>query len=335
MKFLPALLLAAAAFAQSWTPQISNTSASLRGLSAVDDKVVWSSGIGGTFLRTTDGGVTWVASRVPGAETLDFRGVRAFSATTAFLMSIGPGDKSRIYKTTDAGLHWSLQFTHPDPKGFLDSIAFWDPDHGIVLGDALDGSADIRTTDDGGAHWQRQKTPPALANEGSFAASNTCLFLAGGNQVWFVTGGPGAARVLRSQDRGRSWSVATTPIRNDSASAGIFSIAFAGARGIVVGGDYSKDKEDRQNIAVSSDGGRTWTAPSGAPKGFRSAVAWVPEHQLWIATGTSGSDFSTDDGSTWKLFDEGSYNSLSFVAGGAGWAAGARGRIARFQPPAR
>lgn len=335
MKFLAALLAAGASFAQSWTPQTSNTTASLRGLSAVDGRTVWASGSGGVFLRTTDGGATWIAGRVPDADTLDFRGVRALDARTAYLMSIGPGDKSRIYKTTDAGEHWSLQFTHPDPKGFLDSIAFWDADHGIVLGDALEGTADIRTTDDGGAHWQRQKTPPALPNEGAFAASNTCLFLAGDRQAWFVTGGTGAARVFHSADRGRTWTVTATPVRNDAASAGIFSIAFASAtRGIIVGGDYSKDKEDRANIAVTTDGGRTWAAPPTGPRGFRSAVAWVPELKLWIVTGTSGSDFSADDARTWIAFDDGSYNAISFT-GGAGWAAGARGRIARFQAPKR
>ncbi len=336
MKFAAAGLLAVVSFAQSWTPQTSHTAASLRGLSAVDERTAWASGTGGTFLRTTDGGATWTAAVVPGADSLDFRGVRAFDARTAYLMSAGPGDKSRIYRTSDGGEHWSLQFTHPDPKGFLDSIAFWDRDHGIVAGDALDGSADIRTTADGGAHWERQKTPPALPNEGSFAASNTCLFLAGDSEAWFVTGGAGAARVFHSPDRGRTWTVAATPVRNDAPSAGIFSIAFADARhGIVVGGDYSKDREDRQNIAATSDGGRTWTAPAAGPHGFRSAVVWAPKLKLWIATGTSGSDLSSDGGRTWKLFDEGSYNALGFAPGGAGWAAGAHGRIARFEAPHR
>jgi photosystem II stability/assembly factor-like uncharacterized protein len=312
--------------------QTSNTTASLRGLSAVDEKTVWASGSGGTYVRTTDGGATWTAGKVTGAETLDFRGVRAIDARTAYLMSIGPGEKSRIYKTTDAGERWTLQFTHPDPKGFLDSIAFWGAGLGIVVGDAIDGSADIRTTEDGGAHWQRQKTPTAIANEGSFAASNTCVFVAPGGKAWFITGGTGAARVFRSEDYGRTWTVAATPMRNDSASAGIFSIAFSTAtRGILVGGDYSKDKEDTGNIAVSNDAGRTWTAPSARPKGFRSAIAWVPERKVWIAAGTSGSDVSADDGATWTQFDEGSYNAVSVAPGGAVWAAGGRGRIARLQ----
>ncbi len=336
MKVLPAVIFTATLCAQNWAPQTSDTRASLRGVSAVDARSVWAGGSGGTYLVTTDAGITWRAAKVPGAEALDFRGIRAIDARTVYLVSTGSGDKSRIYKTTDAGEHWTLQFTEADPKGFFDAIAFWDAQHGIVVGDQLDGSAEARTTNDGGATWQRRTTPAALPNEGSFAASNTCLALFGKRDAWFGTGGLGAARIFHSKDRGRTWTVATTPIRNDGAAAGIFSLAFADVRhGIAVGGDYSKDKEDRQNIALTSDGGRTWQAPTGAgPKGFRSAVAWLPVYKVWIVTGTSGSDISRDDGKTWKLFDSGAYNAMSFVPGGDGWAVGPQGRVARFQPPA-
>jgi photosystem II stability/assembly factor-like uncharacterized protein len=326
------LAFAAALSAQAWIPQTSGSTASLRGVSAVGDRVVWASGTAGTYLHTVDGGATWQAAKVPGAEALDFRGIRAIDARTVYLMSSGAGEKSRIYKTVDAGEHWALQFTNPDPKGFFDSIAFWSAARGIVVGDALDGSAEVRTTDDGGATWVRRKTPPALPNEGSFAASNSCLFTRGKSEVWFITGGPGSARVIHSADAGRTWTAAATPMRNDSASAGIFSIAFSDAKnGVIVGGDYAKDKEAAGNVAITTDGGKTWRAPAGAPKGFRSAVAWLPRLKLWIATGTSGSDVSRDGGRTWKLFDEGSYNAMSFAPGGAGWAVGARGRIAKFQ----
>ncbi|MCX6629542.1 MAG: hypothetical protein NTW28_18140 [Candidatus Solibacter sp.] len=337
MKLLPALFFTASLLAQTWTPQISNTRASLRGISAVDANTVWASGSGGTYLATADGGVTWRASKVPGTEALDFRGIRAIDARTVYLLSSGSGDKSRIYKTSDSGRRWTLLYTNPDPSGFFDAIAFWDVLHGIVVGDQLDGRAEVLTTDDAGATWQRRSPPAGLPNEGSFAASNSCLTLFGKRDAWFATGGPGAARVFHSKDRGRTWAVAVTPMRNDGPAAGIFSLAFADARhGIAVGGDYSKDKEDRQNIALSSDGGRTWSAPPGAvPKGFRSAVAWLPDRKLCVVTGTSGSDVSSDGGKTWRLFDSGAYNAISFVHGGAGWAVGPQGRIARFQPPAR
>jgi photosystem II stability/assembly factor-like uncharacterized protein len=336
MKLLPALCFTATLLAQSWAPQAGNTRASLRGVSAGDARTVFASGSGGTWLATTDGGVTWKAATVAGAEALDFRGIRAVDTRTVYLMSAGAGDKSRIYKTTDAGEHWTLLYTNPYPKGFFDAIAFWDAQHGMVVGDQLEDRAEILTTDDGGATWQHRSSPPALPNEGSFAASNTCVAPLGRRDAWFATGGPGAARVFHSKDRGRTWTVATTPIRNDGPSAGIFSLAFADARhGIAVGGDYSKDKEDRQNVALTSDGGRTWSAPaSPGPKGFRSAVAGLPGRKLWVATGSSGSDASADGGKSWKLFDSDAYNAMSFVAGGDGWAVGPQGRIARFVPPA-
>jgi photosystem II stability/assembly factor-like uncharacterized protein len=321
--------------AQAWEPQISNTRFSLRGVSAVDARTVFASGDGGTWLVTTNAGLTWRAATVPGAESLDFRGIRAIDERIVYLMSSGPGDKSRIYKTSDSGVHWTLIYTNPVPKGFFDAIAFWDAQHGIVLGDPVDGRAVILTTDDGGKSWNRQSPPPALPDESSFAGSNTGLTLFGSREAWFGTGGPGAARVFHSKDRGRTWTVATTPIRNDSPTAGIFSLAFRDAHhGFAVGGDYTKDKEDRQNIAVTSDGGLTWSALTDAgPKGFRSAaaVATIAFAKLWIVTGTSGSDISRDGGKTWKLFDSGAYNALSFAPTGEGWAVGPNGGVARFQ----
>ena len=332
MRIAVALFLACLACAQSWNSQTSGTTSSLRGVSAVSDTAAWASGAGGVWLSTSDGGATWAVGKVPGAESLDFRGVRAIDPQTVYLVSSGPGDKSRIYKTTESGAHWTLQFTNPDPKGFFDAIAFWDANHGMVLGDPVDGQFAIWTTDDGGAHWLRRHTPAAVANEGAFAASNSCLFLMGKREAWFGTGGTSCARVYHSKNRGRSWTVAPTPIRHDSASAGIFSLAFSDSRrGIAVGGDYAKDREDRQNIAITADGGRTWSVPPGpVPKGFRSAVVHMRDRKIWLATGTSGSDYSMDSGKTWKAFDGGSYNAMSFAAD-AGWAVGARGHIASFR----
>jgi photosystem II stability/assembly factor-like uncharacterized protein len=315
--------------AQSWTPQSSGTSVSLRGVSAVSQSVVWASGGSGTFLRTLDGGATWKAAKVPGASDLDFRAIRAFHENTAFLLSIGAGEKSRIYKTADGGVSWNLLYTNPDPKGFFDAIAFWDASHGIILGDPVDGRFVILTTSDGGATWTKRKTPPAQGQEGAFAASNSCLTVRGSREVWFGTGGPNGARVFHSPDGGDTWTVSKTPIRNDSAAAGIFALAFSDSRhGIAVGGDYNKPPETTGTIAITSDGGKTWSA--GAPlHGFRSDVKYFADGKIWIATGTSGSDISMDDGKTWKQFDTGNYNALA-VSGSAGWAAGPKGAIARL-----
>ncbi|HLK20529.1 MAG TPA: hypothetical protein VKT81_16350 [Bryobacteraceae bacterium] len=327
MKTFVPLLIVAAAQAQSWTPRPSGTTASLRGVSAVNAKVVWASGTGGTYLRSIDDGAIFPAAAVPGAEQLDFRGVWALDERTAYLLSSGEADKSRIYKTVDGGAHWTLQFTNPDAKGFFDAIAFWDARHGIVLGDPVDGRFVILTTSDGGEHWMRQPGPAALAKEGAFAASNSSLVVMGDREAWFASGGPDGARVFHSSDAGVSWTVASTPIRSDSASAGIFSLAFSDAKyGVAVGGDYSKPSDASHNIAVTNDGGASWLEPTGAhPGGYRSAVVFWKQLGVWITTGPSGSDISKDGGATWKQFDGGAYNAL-----GMGWAVGPKGSVAKF-----
>jgi photosystem II stability/assembly factor-like uncharacterized protein len=320
--------------ALSWVLQHSGTTASLRGLAAVDDRVVWASGTGGTFLRTTDGGATWTAGRVPGAETLDFRDVHAVNDRVAYLMASGTGDKARIYKTVDGGATWSLQFTNPDPEGFFDAIAFWDADRGLAVGDSVNGHVVFFATSDGGAHWERREGPAAIGKEGGFAASGTCLIATGARDAWF---GSTAARVFHSTDAGRTWSVVETPVRHDGSSAGIFSLAFSDAQnGIAVGGDYAKPDSTEHTTAVTSDGGRTWTEPAGhPPSGFRSAVAWVPALKAWIALGTNGADISRDGGTNWERFSSDAFNAVSFAPSGKGWAAGPKGAVAMLRPDAR
>jgi photosystem II stability/assembly factor-like uncharacterized protein len=320
-----------------WRQQSSGTTADLRGLSAVSDLVAWASGTRGTFARTTDGGATWHAGTVAGAEALDFRDVDAFDAKTAYLLSIGKGDSSRIYKTTDGGLRWQLQFTSNNPEAFFDAMAFWDQDHGIAFSDPVGGRFLVITTDDGGATWKQvpaENIPAAITGEGAFAASGTCIAVQGKNNVWFGTGGT-AARVFRSTDRGRTWEVARAPVISGIASAGIFSIAFKDARnGVIVGGDYNKPNEATDSVATTVDGGRTWSLIARArPGGYRSSVAYVPGAKVptLVAVGTSGSDYSVDGGINWASLDKENYNSVSFAArAGAGWAAGPAGRIAKI-----
>lgn len=298
--------------------QSSGVSASLRGIYAVTAKVVWASGAGGTYLITNDSGVTWRAAKVPTAEALDFRGVQAFSARAAWLMSAGPGAQSRIYRTTDGGAHWPLQLTNPDAAGFFDAMRFWDSRHGIILGDAVDGRFTIFTTSDAGAHWSRETGPPALANEGAFAASNSCLAVNGTREAWF---GTSVGRVFHSKDGGRTWTTAAAP------AVGSFSLAFAGPLGIAVGGDYTAPANPAHNVAVTTDAGGTWTVPAQSPTGYRSAVHYLAGRHAWIAVGTTGSDISSDNGQHWRNFETGSFNALS-SAGDAAWAVGPDGRIA-------
>src|SRR5919197_5393635 len=61
---------------------------SLRGLSVVDDNIVWASGSNGTVAKSLDGGKTFAWITVQGYEQRDFRDVEAFDANTALIMAI-------------------------------------------------------------------------------------------------------------------------------------------------------------------------------------------------------------------------------------------------------
>ena len=314
-----------------WQPQQSGVSARLRGVSAVSDRAAWASGASGTILRTTDGGATWQRRPVAGGESLDFRDVDAISAVVAYALSIGPGGASRIYKTTDGGDRWELQFANTDPKVFLDAMAFWDPERGIAFSDSVDGQFVLLTTVNGGRAWERiapDRLPPALPGEGAFAASGTNVATIGRTLAWI---GTTAGRVLRTTDAGQTWSIVKTPVRT-SESAGIFSIAFRDARhGVVVGGDYKTERDAVENVAVTKDGGITWSPVTDhGLSGYRSVVAWMPgKPQNLLALGPSGADVSDDAGSTWMPVAEG-FDTLSFAPRSrTGWAAGDRGRIAK------
>jgi photosystem II stability/assembly factor-like uncharacterized protein len=220
------------------TPQVSGTTQGLIAVSPANSRVVWASGRGGTFVVTVDGGQTWRAGVVPGAETLQFRDVQGVSDTVAYLLSIGAGADSRIYKTTDGGATWALQFQNQNPDAFYDCFAFWTPSRGIAQSDSVNGRFPvIRTTD--GATWQDigDNLPPALGGESSFASSGTCVAAQGRNNAWIVTGGASPSRVLATEDGGDTWTAYDSPLRG-SPSAGIFSVAFRDAsHGMIGGGD--------------------------------------------------------------------------------------------------
>ena len=332
MKTVSVLVMLTMLAAPRWTTQTSGVTARLRGVSAVSERVAWASGSGATVLRTTDGGQTWQKIHVTD-DALDFRDVDAIDTETAYILSIGNGPASRIYKTTDAGKTWKLQFKNDDEKAFLDAMSFWDANHGIAFGDSVDKKFYILTTADGGNTWSRvppENLPAAQENEGAFAASGTNIALFGKSHAWICTGAAVKSRVLHTSDGGRTWQVADTPIAS-AQSSGIFSIAFRDAKhGIVAGGDYRKESEAVDNLAITNDGGITWTLVKGL-SGFRSVVAYVPGSKTLIAIGPAGGDYSTDDGRTWAVINGPGFDTFSFAPGKqTGWGAGANGAIGKL-----
>jgi len=334
------LLLAIPAETQWWSVQSTGIDSNLRGLRIFVSQnakgaavpVVWASGSNGVVLRSTDEAKTWQRLEVPGGGNLDFRGVQAVGADSAYVMSIGEGERSRIYKTGDSGATWTLQYTGDRAAIFLDAIECLSPTHCFAISDPVDGKFLLLSTEDG-EHWNalpREKMPAALPNEGIFAASNSSLSVGPAGEILFGTGGP-AARVFRSTDFGRNWTVSETPITHSNASAGIFSIARLNKTLVAVGGNYKSPDEDSTVAAYSGDNGKSWRLSAEQPGGFRSAVATFDGSAL-SAVGSSGTDFSYDQGAHWVHTDALNLNALAFAPQlNVGWAVGPHGTIAHFQ----
>ena len=315
----------------SWQLAPTGTDSRLRGLAVVNRQVVWAAGSGGTVVRTVDRGQTWQVVSPPEAVGSRLRDVEAFDTDTALVLSIGEGEQSRVYRTTDGGAHWTETFRNPDPAAFYDCMAFFDRWHGLALSDPVDGKFRILSTSDGGRSWRilpNDGMPAALDGEFGFAHSGQCITVSG-HDAWIGTGGAAKARVLHSRDRGLTWTVVDTPLAS-SVNSGIFGVAFRDSeRGVAVGGDLLSLATGVHALATSRDRGRSWSEPGSAPQGFRSGVVWYPRrHSTMLAVGPTGSDVSIDDGGHWRQFDAGSFDTVDCAGDGGCWASGEQGRAA-------
>lgn len=273
----------------SWVMQESGTTASLRGIYSVDGKVAWASGTEGTVLRTVDGGAHWTKCAVPDATTdgttLDFRGVQAWDATTAIVMASGPGDKSRLFKTTDGCKNWSQVFKNAEKEGFWDAIQITGPKTGIMIGDPLPRTelSHLRAkkyfhfplygTVDRGDTWVRldrndlfalSDTKGRLA-QSIFAASNSSLIETANHRlILFVVGGTNVSmKTLEFVENTNSAICKSTctvtggaalPLRSGP-TAGGFSLAIKNGDSpnptlVAVGGDYSEPEQSSGTAAT-------------------------------------------------------------------------------------
>lgn len=327
--------------AQSWSIQTSGIDTNLRGVSAAYARdsngaavaAVWASGSNGVILQSRDAGKTWKRLHVAGGDALDFRSIQAFDAKTAYVMSSGQGEKSRIYKTIDGGESWKLQFTDKRAAFFLDAMVCISEKQCYAISDPVDGKFLLVAAEDG-MHWKelaRDNMPAALPAEGAFAASGTCLAIYARHEIYFATGGP-AARVFHSPDLGRTWAVVETPIASGNASSGNFSIARQGDLVILAGGDYKDVNRSDRTVAYSLDRGATWTLAATPPRGFRSAVAPFGR-TTFVAVGPNGEDVSDDGGAHWTTTGSLDLNALVVLDSRNAWAVGPKGTIARWGNP--
>jgi photosystem II stability/assembly factor-like uncharacterized protein len=325
MMFLPFLSIS-----QDMAIVTKRDGVSLRGLSVVNDQVIWASGSKGTVGLSLDGGQTWNWQVVKGFETSDFRDIEGFDGKTAVIMAIG--EPAYILKTYNGGESWKIVFTDSTKGMFLDAMEFWDGGNGIVVGDPINNQIFVARTADFGTTWETyssSKMARTETGEAMFASSGTNIRKISNLEAVVVTGGTRSRLMIHER-------FVDLPLLQGGSSTGANSIAFSSAlprkaRMVVVGGDFTNDKSSEKNCAYSTDMGRTWKTPAIPPKGYRSCVEFIGPDRL-ITCGTSGVDISDDGGKTWKLISTESFHVVQkSKSGNAVYLAGSGGRIAKFR----
>jgi photosystem II stability/assembly factor-like uncharacterized protein len=311
-------------------PQDSGVDVRLRGISAVSADVAWASGREGTVLRTVDGGRHWQVIRVPGAGELDFRDVEGFDADNAVVLSIGPGEASRVYRTADGGRTWILALQNKDPRAFFDCMAF-DGERGWMLGDPVDSRFQVRVTRDGGRAWHLLKAdiPKAHIDEAAFAASGTCITRTPWGEVLAVSGG-GGARAWLGDSGERHWWAYPSGMAHRVPAAGIFSATPMGEDLLLVGGDFEREDSDGSAARVRFVSGHGLSVEAmPAPRGYRSGAACTQGSEpRCVAVGPAGAD--EWDGTAWLPLPGAGYDAFDLVEN-VGWACGDAGRVARIE----
>jgi len=266
-----------------------------RGLSVVNDDLIWASGTKGLVIRSTDGGVSWEEHRISGADSLDFRDIHAFDRNVAVTMS--SGTPARIYLITEGGCAWQKVWEDKLPEVFLDAMVFKNEKEGWILGDPINSKWLLLKTADGGKNWYPISTPESLEGEAAFAASGTNIQVIK-NNIWFISGGE-VSRLYHSSDNGNSWKSYFIPMKGGK-TCGAFSFLMKSEKdGIVVGGDYEKSDDLMNNCFVTNDGGEKWIAVRSLPPGgYRSCISHRGEKEF-ITVGPNGSDYSDNRGLSW------------------------------------
>lgn len=332
-RFLPLFISLTFGQSISLVTLDSRVESSFRGLSVVNQKVVWVSGTGGTVLRTIDGGKNWENISVPNMEKIDFRDVEGFNKKTAIVMGIA--SPARFYKTTDGGQNWKLVYFDDREEVFFDGMSFWNKNDGIAFSDPVDGQHLLIRTTDGGDTWHeipKEGFPHKLNPEFGFAASGTGIPVQGRKTVWLGMGGV-KSRVFKSEDGGMNWSVAETPVVHGGQSTGIYSVAFKNKKvGISVGGDYT-NQSIKNTMAYTNDGGATWHLPEKQTHQYRECVAHY-RGNIFFAVGPSGFDMTTDNGKNWypHYWEVNNLTAVAFAKrSNVGFAVGKGGQIYKIK----
>ena len=240
-------------------------------------------------VRSINGGSSW--TNVSGSGYPSGQGVYCVFSVDNNLAFAGTGPSNgaaSIFKTVNGGGSWAgTSVSHI--TGFVNWIHMFDADNGVFQGDPKSGVWGIATTADGGLTWT-PITNPVDAPSGEMGWNNA--YDAVGDMMWFGTNN---GKLYRSSDAGQTWSVITTPSKHS------VNVSFGDAQRGIVRFTEQDQQGGEEMLAVTDDGGDTWTKLTSIAVTSGGAVEMEPAgKRIWYIKGAD-SYVSDDFGESWTV----------------------------------
>lgn len=281
---------------------IFNDKISIRALEIYDDKV-WYSGTDSKFgfvdLKNSKNQKQIKLSE----KKLQFR---TLAQDKNSFYTINIESPAEFFKINKKDLRSEIVFKDTVKTSFYDALHFVNDKLAYTFSDAdKDNKLKLAVFKNG--KWS-MLTNDVKLNEGeaAFAASNTNISSTK-NNLWIATGGK-ASRILKLNFKTNKFEVFDTPFIQGESSQGMYSIDFLDDKfGVAVGGDYTKQDANVNNIATTNDGGKTWQIQaSGQNAGYTTCVKIKPNSKgkEMISVGDKHISYSSDFGKTWKKISD-------------------------------
>ncbi len=276
-----------------WNPSSFGQDSWVYDMSVVSDSVVWAKDSNADSISiTTNGGASWISKPlpIPNGYLRAAGGICALSATKAYYI-LSTSDSKGIYVTLDGGDNWTKQSTGFNQSSlFPDIIHFWNDNEGVAIGDASP-NFEIYTTSNGGVQWNQvtNANMPNGNSEGTY--NNQDAFRIAGNSIFFLTG---SARVFKSLDKGKTWSVVNTPFHNAIDSVITFDFK-DNSNGLI---SYCSNDGIHHKMYKTTNGGQTWDSIS--TNNFYQRIKYIQTANAYFSINIKGGlSYSCDNGNTW------------------------------------
>jgi hypothetical protein len=265
--------------------------------------------VGDGLYKTTDGGDNWVRMGLPDSERIAAIEIDPTNSSTVYAAAMGrlwaPGGERGLYKTTDGGTTWKRMLFVDENTGC--SGMAMDPKNPKVLFAAMwdfrrtgwsfrsgGSGSGLYRSEDGGETWTKLTGDAKSGLPGGVLGRIVVAVAPSDPRIVYAAVESQEGALYRSEDGGKTW---TWRFKGPKVLARPF---YFGAM-TVDPKDPNRLYKMGYNMAISEDGGKTFSQLGRGTHGDHHAIWINPEFTDTIYLGDDGGFFVTEDrGNAWR-----------------------------------